>query len=284
MLTDGLSTGRLQISGWFIGEDRDTPYDGSDKTPNPLEERTRVRVWLVTGDVRLTKAFGVQITGTVPDVTRSAVVTRSTGAFNFSETFKGTGDTSLIAWRRSVTFGWNFTVNGGVSLPTGKTERPRFRSELDAGSLVPTSRLQRGSGTVDPIFGVTMNKLVPVIFPNGIRVFLSSAARVPLSENEFGMRTGASWEIGAGASREVKWHPLIAIGRISWLHRERDVFEGTPVLVGGGNWLYFAPSAAVSIGKVTVQAEIKLPLYRDLANRQLDSARSFQLGVVWQPF
>ena len=23
---------------------------------------------------------------------------------------------------------------------------------------------------------------------------------------------------------------------------------------------------------------------RDLANRQLDSARSFQAGVVWQPF
>ncbi len=284
MLTDGVSTGRLQLSGWLLAEDRDTPYEGSDKTPNPLQERTRVRVWLVTGDLRLTKAFGVQVTGTVPDVTRSAVVARPTGAFNFSETFKGTGDTSLIAWHRSVTFGWSFTVNGGVSLPTGKTERPRFRTELDDGSLVPTSRLQRGTGTVDPIFGVSMNKLVRVLIPGGVRTFVSGAARVPIAENEFGMRTGASWEIGAGASREVKWHPLIAIGRISWLHRERDVFEGTPVLVGGGNWLYFAPAVAVAIGKVTLQAEFKFPLYRDLANRQLDASRSVQVGVVWQPF
>ena len=71
-----------------------------------------------------------------------------------------------------------------------------------------------------------------------MRVFVSGAARVPLAENEYGLRTGASWEIGAGASREIKWHPLIAIGRVSWLHREQDVFQGTPVLVGGGNWLY----------------------------------------------
>ena len=279
-----MATGRLQLSGWFLAEDRDTPYEGSDKTPNPLEERTRVRVWLLTGDLRLTKAFGVQVTATVPDVTRSAVVERSASTFNFSETFYGTGDTSVIAWRRYATFGWNLTVNGGVSLPTGKTERPRFQTELDDGSLVPTSRLQRGTGTFDPIVGMSMNKLIGQIFPPGVRVFVSSAARVPLAENDFGLRTGASWEIGAGASREVKWHPLIAIGRISWLHRERDEFEGTPVLVGGGNWLFVAPAVALAIGKVTLQAEIKVPVYRDLANRQLDAARSVQVGVVWQPF
>jgi hypothetical protein len=279
-----MATGRLQLSGWFLAEDRDTPYEGSDKTPNPLEERTRVRVWLLTGDLRLTKAFGVQVTATIPDVTRSAVVERSASTFEFSETFYGTGDTSVIAWRRYATFGWNLTVNGGVSLPTGKTERPRFRTELDDGSLVPTSRLQRGTGTFDPIVGMSMNKLIGQIFPPGVRVFVSGAARAPLVENEFGLRTGASWEIGAGASREVKWHPLIAIGRISWLHRERDEFEGTPVLVGGGNWLYVAPAVALALGKVTVQAEIKVPVYRDLANRQLDAARSVQVGVVWQPF
>ena len=284
MLTDGIATGRLQLSGWFLAEDRDTPYEGSDKTPNPLEERTRVRVWLLTGDLRLTQAFGVQVTATVPDVTRSAVVERSASTFDFSETFYGAGDTSVIAWRRYATFGWNLTVNGGVSLPTGKTERPRFRTELDDGSLVPTSRLQRGTGTFDPIVGMSMNKLIGQIFPPGLRVFVSGAARAPLAENEFGLRTGASWEIGAGASREVKWHPLIAIGRVSWLHRERDEFEGTPVLVGGGNWLYVAPAVAFALGKVTMQAEIKVPVYRDLANRQLDAARSVQIGVVWQPF
>jgi hypothetical protein len=278
VLTDGLSQGRLQLSGWLVAEDRNTPYDGSETTPNPLEERTRIRVWLVTGDVRLTRRLGVQVTTTLPDVTRSADL------FNYTETFKGLGDTSVIAWHRSVTFGWYMTVNGGVSLPTGKTELPRFRPELSDGGLVPVSRLQRGTGTYDPILGVSMNRLVGFIFSPGVRVFLSGAARMPLAENEFGMRTGASVEGGAGASREVGWHPLIIIGRLSWLHRERDVFNGIPILVGGGHWLYLTPAAAVTLGKVTVQSEIKFPLYRNLANRQLDSAWSFQAGVAWQPF
>ncbi len=284
MLTDGLTQKRLQISGWFLGEDRDTPYDGSEKTENPLQERTQVRVYLLTADIRLSKMFGVQVTSTVPDVTRTAVVVRPTSTFNFSETFRGIGDTSVIAWRRLVTANWYVTLNGGASLPTGKTEEPRFRTELDDESLVPVSRLQRGTGTVDPVFGVSANRLIAKIFPPGVRVFVSGAARVPLAENKFGLRTGASWEIGGGASREIKWHNVVGIVRTSWLHREQDVFVGVPVLVGGGNWMYVAPAVAIGAGPLTFQAEIKLPVYRSLANRQLDSARSFQMGIVWALF
>jgi len=40
----------------------------------------------------------------------------------------------------------------------------------------------------------------------------------------------------------------------------------------------------VSFGKVTVQTELKLPVRRSLANRQLDSPRSFQIGVIWALF
>lgn len=284
MLTDGLAQKRVQVSGWFVTETRDTPYDGSTETPNPLQEQTRIRVWLLTADVRLGRMFGVQVTSTVPDVTRTAVVVRPTSTFNFSETFRGLGDTSVIAWRRYVTpTGWNITLNGGVSLPTGKTEQPRFRSELDEDSLVPVSRLQRGSGTVDPLFGVSVNKIVPGILPPGIRWFASGAARVPIAENKFGLRTGASWEIGTGVSREIHWHQLVGILRASWLHRQQDVFEGVPVLVGGGNWIYVSPAIAIAAGPFTFQAEVKLPVYRSLSNRQLDSARGFQLGLVWTP-
>jgi hypothetical protein len=284
VLTDGVTTGRLQVSGWLIGENRDTPYDGSEKTENPLQERTRIRVWLLTADMRASDRFGVQLTLSIPDVTRTAVVQRPTSIFNFSETFRGTGDTSVIAWRKTVIAHWGTTFNGGVSLPTGKTELPKFRSELDDGSLVPTSRLQRGTGTYDPIFGVSMSRLVARILRPGVRVFLNAAARVPVTENSFGLRTGASTETGAGTSREVYWHQLVAIGRVSWLHRERDSFDGTPVLVGGGNWLYFSPALSLSIRDVTMQAEVKLPIYRALANRQLDSARTIQVGFIWKAF
>jgi len=281
-----MTSNRLLLSGWLIAEDRDTPYDGSIRTANPLQERTQIRVWLLTADVRLAARSGVQVTATLPDVTRSAVVTRATGeTLNFSENFSGLGDTSVIAWHRlPVRRGWNVTLNGGVSLPTGKTERPTFREELSEGSLVPMSRLQRGSGTYDPLFGVSANRVFSNILPPGIRVFASAAARTPIAENNFRLRTGASWEVGAGASRELRQaglgHNVVAIARLGWLHREQDVFEGTPVLVGGGNWITLAPSLAAAFGSFTVQGELKLPLWRSLDNRQLDSARVLQLGVV----
>ncbi len=282
MLTDGLAQRRLQISGWLIGEDRDTPYDGSGETSNPLQERTRVRVYLITGDLRIGDLFGVQISSSIPDITRSAIVSRPSSTQHFSENFSGLGDTSVIAWKRLVTStGWNITMNAGASLPTGRTERPRFQSELDEGSLVPVSRLQRGTGTVDPLVGITLNRVVERILPPGVRLFVTAAARVPIAENEHGLRTGASWETGAGVSRELGLHELVGIARVSWLHRQQDVFNGTRVLVGGGDWLTIAPAIAWSIGDWTLQGEVKVPLYRSLANRQLDSPFVFQVGVVW---
>lgn len=253
MLTDGVTTGRLLAGVWLVAETRDTPYDGSVETPNPLRERTSIRVLLLTADIRLTDVLGVQVSATIPDVTRSATVTRPDGDREFSETFRGPGDTSVVGWYR-IPGRWNITLNAGLSLPTGKTEPPKFQSGLDDESLVPVSRLQRGSGTFDPMIGLSANRVVAALFPPGTRVFASAAARLPIAENEHGLRTGASWEIGAGASRELFSHSIIVIGRLSWLHRKQDVFNDVPVLVGGGDWLSLAPGVAIGIGKSTLQA------------------------------
>src|SRR5688572_8561571 len=185
----------MLVGGWLISENRDTPYDGSTETANPLRERTTIRVWLLTADVRLAAKSGVQITAAIPDVTRSAVVTRASGeTIDFSENFAGLGDISVIGWHRlPVRRGFNITLNGGVSVPSGKTERPKFRDELSEGSLVPMSRLQRGSGTWDPLAGISINRVFTGILPPGTRLFGSAAVRAPVTENEYGLRTGASW-------------------------------------------------------------------------------------------
>lgn len=223
----------------------------------------------MTVDLRLTEQFGVQAAVTIPDVTRSTTT-------NFKETFSGLGDTSVVGWYRLRPWRrWYAVVNFGASLPTGKTERPRFRSQLQDGDLVPISRLQRGSGTFDPLVGASLTHSLV-----GMTVFANVAARAPISENSTGLRTGASSELNGGVAREVGSHRVTAFGRLGWLHRQQDVFEGTPVLVGGGNWLYVTPGVAVQVGRgVNVQAEVKLPVYRALANKQLDSSAIFQFGV-----
>jgi hypothetical protein len=264
-VTDG---GRFKLGAWYVSEDRDTPYDGSTETPNLHDERTRIHVPLVTFDKRFTDQLGVQVAVTIPNVTRTAT--------NFRETFSGLGDTSLIAWYRQRPIRrWYVVLNGGASLPTGKTEQPRFRSALQDGDLVPLSRLQRGSGTFDPLVGASVTHAL-----HGFTVFGSLAARVPLYENSTGLRTGASSEVNAGAAHVLHTHRITTFGRLGWLHRQQDNFQGTRVLVGGGNWIYATPGVAVQAGMgLQVQAEVKLPVHRALANRQLDSSAVFQFGV-----
>lgn len=140
----------MRVGAWLVAEDRDRAFDGSARVDNLLRERTRITVPLLSLDVRLTERLGVQAALSVPDVSRSAVIARGTGAVTFSETFRGIGDTSVIAWYKLRPIRrWYPVLNFGTSLPTGRTEVPRFRDALDEGSLVPMSRLQRGSGTVD---------------------------------------------------------------------------------------------------------------------------------------
>ena len=275
-MTEGVTGSRVKLGAWFVTEDRDAAYDGTREVENSMRERTRIRVPLVTLDVRLTERFGVQAAATVPDVTRTAVIPQPTGTLNFRETFSGLGDTSILGWYRLTPVRrWYPLVNFGASLPTGKTERPRFRPELQDGGLVPTSRLQRGSGTVDPLFGASLTRAAAPW-----TVFSSIAARTPLYQNDDGMRTGASLEINSGFARYAGTHRLSVFGRLGWLHRRQDVFRGTKVLVGGGNWIYVTPGIAAQIGKgINVQAEVKFPIHRALANRQLDSRAIFQFGV-----
>lgn len=271
-----MSGSRVRVGAWYVTEDRDEAYDGTTEVDNPLRERTRIKVPLLTLDVRISEQFGVQAAASIPDVTRTAVVPRAAGAINFEETFSGIGDTSVLGWYKlRPVSGWYGVLNLGASLPTGKTETPRFRDELQGGSLVPMSRLQRGSGTVDPLFGFNIARRF-----QPLTMFASVAARTPVAENDDGLRTGASWEINTGLARDVGTSRVSALARVGWLHREQDSFRGTPVLVGGGNWLYVTPGVAAQIGKgINVQAEVKIPVYRSLANKQLDSSAILQFGI-----
>ena len=136
---------------------------------------------LFTGDVRLTQSLGVQVTATIPDVTRSAVVAapdrRGPLQRDIQRSRRHIGD-RLVP--RPNASGCNITLNGGVSLPTGPTSAPRFRPDLDDDSLVPVSRLQRGSGTLDPLVGLSPNRVYSApSFRPAPACSPSAAARVP---------------------------------------------------------------------------------------------------------
>jgi hypothetical protein len=271
-MSDGPMIGRLRVSTFVISERRDTVYAGSMRDENPLNERTAITLPIISLDFRVTRRFGLQASGTIPVIARTGIA----GAVPFRDAVHGFGDTVVGAWYRGGSPSrWNWTVNGGLSLPTGATRAPRFRSELDNGSLVPLSRLQRGSGTVDPTFGVSAERPL-----HGGRWVSSVVARAPVAENADGLRVGTSAEVSTGWAHYVRSHRVMAFGRLDRLHREQDVFHGIPVLVGGGSWTYLTPGIAVLVGKgINLQANVKVPVYRRLANRQLDSHAIFQVGA-----
>ena len=268
--------GRLRVSMWVIAERRSVVYHGSRREPNPLDEQTSITVPLATIDFRVTRRFGLQAATTIPLIARTGVVPVAAGAVPFRDEVRGLGDTVAGAWYRGGSPSrWSWTLNGGLSIPTGSTRQPRFRTELEEGSLVPMSRLQRGSGTWDPIVGAAAERPLA-----GGRWINSLTARIPVATNADGLQTGASSEVASGWAHTVRTSRVMAYARADWLHREQDSFNGVPVLVGGGNWLYFSPGAAVMVGKgINLQLEAKLPIYRQLANRQLDSRAIFQFGI-----
>ena len=79
---------------------------------------------LATLDVRLTDRVGVHVAATIPDVTRTAVISRPGGTLNYRENFRGPGDTSVLAWYRLKPIRWYPLLNFGASLPTGRAETP----------------------------------------------------------------------------------------------------------------------------------------------------------------
>ena len=274
-MSDGSMPTRFRVSTWLTSERREVVYDGAQQQANPLNEETSIDVPVISLDARITPRLGLQFATAIPLIVRTGTVQRPSGPLDFRDAVKGLGDTTLGAWYRASTRDWTWTANAAMSIPTGSIRKPTFRSELQDGSLVPMSRLSRGSGTWDPLLGLAVERQVL-----GGRWITSFAARAPFTQNAEGLRTGASWELGSGWAHTMGTHRVMGYVRTDWLHREQDVFNGTPVLVGGGNWVYASPGAAVMVGKgINVQAEVKIPVYRNLANRQLDSRAIFQFGV-----
>jgi hypothetical protein len=274
-MSDGSMPTRFRVSTWVVNERRHVVYAGSTREDNPLDEQTAITVPLVSVDVRLTQRVGLQVSTAVPLIARTGSVPRVGGAIAFRDEVRGLGDTTVGAWYRRSVHGWSGTLNGGLSVPTGSTRKPRFRQELEGGSLVPMSRLSRGSGTWDPLVGLAIERPA-----GGGRWVSSLAARIPVATNNEGLRVGTSSEVGTGWAHNIGTHRVMGYGRVDWLHRKQDVFNGTPVLVGGGHWIYASPGLGVMIGKgISVQAEVKVPIYRQLANRQLDSRAIFQFGL-----
>lgn len=65
-MTEGVVGSRAKVGVWLVTEDRDKAFVGTEDAANPLQEKTTIRVPLLTFDIRLTERLGVQAAATFP--------------------------------------------------------------------------------------------------------------------------------------------------------------------------------------------------------------------------
>ena len=275
ILSDGPMIGRLRVSTFVFNETRETVYDGSRREDNPLDERTSITVPIVMVDYRLATRVQRAVVHRDPadcahrrpasDDRRCRVPRRGAG--------RGRYHHRRVPRRVAATL--ELDNQRGIVVADGADTRATLPGRNGLKAPCPPFAVPAGSGTVDPTFGLALER--PLY---GGRWVNSLAARLPVADNADGLRVGASSELSSGWAHIIRTHRVMGYGRVDWLHRQQDVFQGTPVLVGGGDWLYLTPGLAVMVGKgVNVQADVKLPMYRNLSNRQLDSHLIWQFGI-----
>ncbi len=203
---------------------------------------------------------------------------------NLRERVSGIGDTQLIFRWTAIDSGlteeeqipwladsprFRLRVSFGVSLPTGKTRSPN----LSIGGT-PTSLLQTGSGTFQPLLGVGTRWDW-----GGIALTADVQSTLPFYENDNDFQQGVS--INSSLGFELKpTDGLILRIAIDGDYRKRDLQFGDRIEPGGGLRVAAHPVIIWSpIEELQIFAGVVLPFYRNVPQRLLDTAAKVEFGV-----
>lgn len=303
-----LPGGTWKISHWQTFERRGDNFKGNSRRPDPLHQDVDIAIYSLQLEHAPTPAWSFLLGLDYPSVEDQL------DAMSENTRIHGHGDLALQA-RHAFTFLpaapaslgaphvhtdeehsepldnllWIATV--GLSVPTGTVREP----EMEGG--ISTSTLSRGTGTWDPILGLTA--AVPY---GGARYFGSATARIPAGENRFAYKTGGVRQASLGAFLPV-WSAgprpeeasspepapddtfltgLALVPRILYVNRDADELDGRNVLASGGEKAYGVPGLLWKpSARLEVEVGARLPLWRDLDSAQLDSRMQWLVGVAY---
>ena len=274
-------------------EVRDRSYKGRHGVVNDFDETLFVSRTALDLRCGVTDAWTVDVTLTYPHYTYRL---KPPGGERRRFRFRGPGDT-FVSLGRSFGLGGTeepedtllgdehtamppgepgptLSVWGGVSLPTGSTERPDPRIVTRD---VSVSNLQTGTGTVDPVLRARLE--MPL---DPLRLFAEAAARFPVYENRHRYRTGDAETFALGA--EIPVLPRVtAVLSVMGQRVARDRFDGEDVGVGGARWVYLVPGVAWQVtDTAAVDVSVRLPVYRRTETKLSDSSAVFQVGLSYR--
>lgn len=210
----------------------------------------------------------------------------SDGRYGFHDfgNVQGAVDTWVSGkWRFSRSRAGRFALQGGVKLPTGRTD---FRSEEPAGRVLGLD-LQPGSGSVDGRFGLGFNRFLSP------RLAVDAGGVYTLRAGSNGFRQGDRFEGGVSLSwrpaRDLHAFPrvnLFAEAHAVWIGKNKEEGHGhggsglEEVANSGGTVVYLSPGAKVALSEsLSLHAAPRIPVSQDLNSVQQEQAFKISVGA-----
>lgn len=140
--------------------------------------------------------------------------------------------------------------------------------------------LQVGSGSLDPIFSVSLSRAFDNLFLSGMLF-----TRIISRENVYGYKYGNEFQ-GIFSMEYMHGEKVIAGLSLNHVHTARDYFQyGKIARKRGGTWLYLAPKLGIrATENLSLEARLPLPVYQNVNESQLTSDYQLHVGATYHFF
>ncbi len=273
---ESAAAGKFRVSTWSLLENRDRLIAGDHTIPSVLGETVRIQRHFVDLQYIIDEEWSVSATLSYIDIRRKLA------AVSLRESINGVGDTLLSAHWTPIhddlpedtdpdaflkPLRWRLRLTGGWTIPTGQ---PR---QVPGSPGVPMSLLQTGSGTFQPVLGVSARADWGGLAATGDAWFT-----LPFYANDNEYQGGLSSRVALGLEVcPVDWARvrLAVDARFSG----RDILDGENLDVGGGTRLSFHPKLVVNpTDSLSLFVGVDVPFYVDVPVRVLEADFILEAG------
>lgn len=276
MDSGSVAAGAIRVSAWSLLEHRDRLVIGDQTFPNALGEEVRIQRHFVDLQYIIDEEWSVSATLSYIDIRRKLA------AAGLNERISGVGDTLVaVHWtpiQEDLPEGadlsaflqplrWRLGLTGGWTIPTGQP-----RQVLGAPG-VPMSLLQTGSGTFQPVLGISARADW-----GGLAATGDAWLTLPFYANRNEYQGGLSGRVALGFEVcPVDWARIrLAVdARLS----ESDTLDGDVIDTGGGTRLSFHPRIVINpTDSMALFVGVDVPFYVDVPERVLETDFTLEAG------
>jgi thiol-disulfide isomerase/thioredoxin len=198
------------------------------------------------------------------------------GIHHRDETLDGLGDPMLLGSIGRALAGWRWTARGGVSIPLGRTQPNPF---VLGDEGLPHEHIQMGTGTFDPVLALDAMRGW-----GRWRVDAFALTEQVLYHDGYGYQAGDRYAAGVSLGRAVgrRW---TVDGGLAMQAETAEQWTQTPDVTDGNqgrlDLLLDAGASWAASRDVSIDLDVKVPVYERVVGGQLDVPAIVTVGASW---